>query len=142
MSFLDSLFFCGWLFWGDGINKCGWCFALGRGCWIKGLHQIPNVSWLFLTLPHLLDCLICTSNVNQADLFPLPFCKTCVADKNGAARGIAVWPYMIELLKYYQSLSLYDFLMQSHTDHLLFAKMEFFHDIANILNEFLTKFQT
>ena len=49
---------------------------------------------------------------------------------------------MIELLKYYQSFSLYDFLMQGHTDHLLFAKMEFFHDIANILNEFLTKFQT
>ena len=32
--------------------------------------------------------------------------------------------------------------MQSRTDRLMFAKMQFFHDIANILTEFLTKFQT
>ena len=32
--------------------------------------------------------------------------------------------------------------MQSHTDRLMFAKIQFFHDIANILSEFLTKFQT
>ena len=32
--------------------------------------------------------------------------------------------------------------MQSHTDCLMFAKMQFFHDIANILIEFLTKLQT
>ena len=31
--------------------------------------------------------------------------------------------------------------MQSHTDCLMFAKMHFFHDIANIVNKFLTKFQ-
>ena len=34
--------------------------------------------------------------VNQTDLLPLPFCKThWVEDKNVAARGIAVWLYMI-----------------------------------------------
>ena len=90
--------------------------------------------------------------VNRTDLFPLSFCKTCwIEDKNFAARGIAVWPYMIEFIKYYQSLSQskrpknnksYDLLVQSHTDHLTFAKIQFFHDIANILSEFLTKFQT
>ena len=32
--------------------------------------------------------------------------------------------------------------MQSHTDCLMFAKMQFSHDVANILNEFLTKLQT
>ena len=32
--------------------------------------------------------------------------------------------------------------MQSHTDRLIFAKMHFFHDIADIMNNFLTKFQT
>ena len=57
---------------------------------------------------------------------------------------------MIEFIKYYQSLSQskrpknnksYDLLVQSHTDSLMFAKMQFFHDIANILSEFLTKFQ-
>ena len=89
--------------------------------------------------------------VDRTNLFPLPFCKTrSVKDKNVAARGIAVWPYIIEFLKYYQSLSQskrpksisYDLLMQSHTDCLMFAKMQFFHDIANILSEFLTKFQT
>ena len=38
-----------WLIvWADGINKCGWCLAEGRGCWLKGPHQIPSVSWLFI----------------------------------------------------------------------------------------------
>ena len=46
ISFLASLFFPGWLFWVDGINKCGWCLGGGKGCWLKGLHQIPSVSWL------------------------------------------------------------------------------------------------
>ena len=72
--------------------------------------------------------------VNQTDLFPLPFCKThWVEDKNVAARGIAIWPYMIELTKYYRSLSQskrpknnksYDLLVQSHTDR--FCKNAFF----------------
>ena len=31
----------------NGINKCGWCLTGGRGCWLKGPWQIPNVSWLF-----------------------------------------------------------------------------------------------
>ena len=89
--------------------------------------------------------------VNQTDLFPLPFFKThWIKDKNVAARGIAVWPSMIEFMKYYQSSSQsrpknnksYDLLVQSHTDCLMFAKMQFFHDIAIILSEFSTKFQT
>ena len=89
--------------------------------------------------------------VNQTDLFPFPFCKTCwVEDKNVAARGTAVWSYMIEFIKYYQSLSQskwpknnksYDLLVQSHTDRLMFAQMRFFHDISKILSKFLTKFQ-
>ena len=24
-----------------------WCLAGGRGCWLKGLHQIPSVSWRY-----------------------------------------------------------------------------------------------
>ena len=44
--------------------------------------------------------------VNGTDLFPVPFFNICwVEDKNVAARGIAVWLYMIEFIKYYQSLS-------------------------------------
>ena len=47
ISFLGSLLFF-WLFvWADGINKCGWCLAGGRGCWLKGPHQIASVSWIF-----------------------------------------------------------------------------------------------
>ena len=58
---------------------------------------------------------------------------------------------MIEFGKYCHSLSQperpkdnksYDLLVQNHTDHLMLAKMQFFHDIANVLSEFLTKFQT
>ena len=61
--------------WVDGINKCGWCLAGGRGSWLKCPHQIPSAKFQipntksqartkssFLTLPHLLDCLICTRN--------------------------------------------------------------------------------
>ena len=64
ISFLGFLFLPAWLFWASGINKCGWCFARGRGCWLKGLHQIPSVSWLLRHsyTSHLLDCLICTRN--------------------------------------------------------------------------------
>ena len=28
----------------DGINKCGWGLAGGRGCWLKGPHKVPNLS--------------------------------------------------------------------------------------------------
>ena len=42
--------------------------------------------------------------VNRTDLFLLPFCKTrWVEDKNVAARGIAVWSYMTEFIKYYHT---------------------------------------
>ena len=33
--------------WVDGINKCWWCLAGGSGCWLKGRHHIPSVSWIF-----------------------------------------------------------------------------------------------
>ena len=41
------------IIWADGINKCDWCLAGGRGCWLKGLHQIPSVSWIFHHSLHL-----------------------------------------------------------------------------------------
>ena len=37
-----------WLIvWVDGINKWDWCLAGDRGYWLKGLHQIPSISWIF-----------------------------------------------------------------------------------------------
>ena len=37
-----------WLIaWADGINKCGWCLLGGTGCWLKGPHQNPCVSWIY-----------------------------------------------------------------------------------------------
>ena len=33
--------------WADGINKCAWYLPGGRGCWLKGPHQMPSVSWMF-----------------------------------------------------------------------------------------------
>ena len=64
LNLISGFFFFFWLIvWADAINKCGSCLARGRGCWRKGLHQIPSVNISpFLTLPHLLDCLICTRN--------------------------------------------------------------------------------
>ena len=47
LDLISGFFFFSWLIvWEDGINKCGWCLAGGRGFWLKGLHQIPSVSSL------------------------------------------------------------------------------------------------
>ena len=48
LNLISGFFAFFWLIvWVDGINKCGWCLAGGRGFWLKGLHQIPSVSWIF-----------------------------------------------------------------------------------------------
>ena len=48
LNLISGFFAFFWLIvWADGINKCGWCLARGRGCWLKGPHQIPSVSWIF-----------------------------------------------------------------------------------------------
>ena len=48
LNLISGFFGFFWLIvWADGINKCGWCLAGGRGCWLKGPHQIPSVSWIF-----------------------------------------------------------------------------------------------
>ena len=65
ISFLGSLLFFWLIVWADGINKCRCCLTGGRGCWLKGLHQILSVSWMFHHSLHfhiLLDCVICTRN--------------------------------------------------------------------------------
>ena len=66
LNLISGFFGFFWLIvWVDGINKLGWCLAGGRGCWLKGLNQIPSVKLnisSFFTLSHLLDCLICTRN--------------------------------------------------------------------------------
>ena len=54
LNLISEFFAFFWLIaWADGINKCGWCLAGGRGCWLKGLHQIPSVSWIFHHSLHL-----------------------------------------------------------------------------------------
>ena len=46
LNLISGFFAFFWLIvWADGINKCGWCLAGGRWCWLKGVHQIPSVSW-------------------------------------------------------------------------------------------------
>ena len=45
LNFISGFFAFFWLIvWADGINKCGLCLPGGRGCRLKGLHQIPGVS--------------------------------------------------------------------------------------------------
>ena len=49
-NLIPGIFAFFWLIvWADGINKYGWCVAGGRGSWLKGLHQIPRVSFI---IPH------------------------------------------------------------------------------------------
>ena len=53
VDLISGFFVLSWLIvWVDGINKCGWYLAGGRGSWLEGLHQIPNVSWLFHHFVH------------------------------------------------------------------------------------------
>ena len=48
LNFISGFFAFFWLLvWADGINKCSWYLAGGRGCWLKGMHQIPSVSCIF-----------------------------------------------------------------------------------------------
>ena len=48
LDLISGLFSLFWLIvWADEVNKCGWCLAGGRGCWLKGPHQIPSVSWIY-----------------------------------------------------------------------------------------------
>ena len=51
ISFLDSLLYSWLIVWVYGINKCGWCLAAGRGCWLKALCQILSVGDYF-TIPY------------------------------------------------------------------------------------------
>ena len=66
IPFLDSLSFFWLIVCADAINKCGWCLARGRGCWLKGLQQDPKCKLIispFLTFPYLIHWLICTRNI-------------------------------------------------------------------------------
>ena len=48
LNLISGFFAFFWLIvWADGINKCGWCLAGGRGCWLNGPNKIPSVSWIF-----------------------------------------------------------------------------------------------
>ena len=46
LNLISGFFAFFWLIvWVDGINKCGWCLAGGRGCWLKDPHQIA-LLWI------------------------------------------------------------------------------------------------
>ena len=48
LNLISGFFAFFWfIVWADGINKCGCYLAGSRGCWLKGPHQIPSVSWIF-----------------------------------------------------------------------------------------------
>ena len=61
----SSFFVFSWLIvWADKINKCGWCLPEGKDLTGK-LEPDPKCKLIissFVTLPHLLDSLICTRN--------------------------------------------------------------------------------
>ena len=63
LNLISGFFGFFWLMvWLDVVNKCGWCLAGGRGCWLKGLHQIPIVSWIIHHLLHFHISLIYARN--------------------------------------------------------------------------------
>ena len=47
LIFFIAFFVSSWIIlWADGVSECGLCLAGGRGCWLKGSHQVPSVSWI------------------------------------------------------------------------------------------------
>ena len=63
LNLISGFFGFFWLMvWLDVVNKCGWFLAGGRGCWLKGLHQIPIVSWIIHHLLHFHISLIYARN--------------------------------------------------------------------------------
>ena len=47
LDLISGFFVFSWLIlWADGINKYDWCLVECKGCWLKGLHRIPSVSWV------------------------------------------------------------------------------------------------
>ena len=63
LNLISGFFGFFWLIvWLDVVNKCGWFLAGGRGCWLKGPHQIPIVSWIIHHLLHFHISLIYARN--------------------------------------------------------------------------------
>ena len=88
----------------------------------------------------------------DCDIFPLHFCKTrWVEDEPVAARGIQIWENIVQVVKYWLSLSKnrrpcnnkpVDTLVKYRTGKLVISKLNFLKYIASILRPFLLRFQT
>ena len=84
--------------------------------------------------------------------FPYFFCKTrWIEDECVAERAIQLWGSIVQIIKYWQSLSKskrlqnnksYDVLVSYHLDPLIVAKLHFFRYIASLLRIFLYSYQT
>ena len=88
----------------------------------------------------------------KCEIFPLPFCKTrWIEDEPVAARAIQLWPNIVKVIKYFQSLcrskrpqnnKSYDTLVAHHTSSIIEVKLHFFKYVAAILKVFLVGYQT
>ena len=55
LDLIFRFFVFSWLIvWANGVSKCGWRLAGGRGCWLKDLHHVSIVSWFFHHFLHFL----------------------------------------------------------------------------------------
>ena len=79
ISFLGYLLFFWLMVWANRINKCGWCLAGGRRCWLKGLHKISSVIWIFI-IPYS-STFIRLSHLYQE------FCVHCIVSMNDSGMG-------------------------------------------------------
>ena len=80
LNLISGFFVFSWsIVWVDGINKCSWCLAGGRGCWLKGLHQIPSVSWIYM-IPY-------TSTYRRLPHLCEEFYDHCIVITNGGGKG-------------------------------------------------------
>ena len=90
-------------------------------------------------------------SVTESSLFPLSFCGTrWVEDKIVADRLNDIWPNIVKIIKYWNSLpkskqpkcKSFETLQKSITDDLIPAKLSFFSYIASLLQPFLKKYQS
>ena len=139
----------------SNLGSCGMhvvhgAFQTGIKASDWSLEKVMKAMWrLFHDSPARRDVYI---RLNSSELFPLRFYPTRrVEDEDVASRAIVTWPFVVNVIRHFQSLcpskrsqknGSFDTLVLHHTDSLMLIKFQFFQDIANLLNVYLKQFQT
>ena len=137
----------------SNLGSCGMhvvhgAFQTGIKASDWSLEKVMKAMWrLFHDSPARRDVYI---RLNSSELFTLCFCPTrWVEDEDVASRAIVMWPF-VNVIRHFQSFcrskrpqknGSFETLFLHHTDSLMLIKFQFFQDIANLLNVYLSSFK-